>query len=141
MQGWKEPQDSDKYKWTAHVKQKMKHYGLSAQRVVRVIRKPLRIEQGLAETTVAVMQPQSTRRGENGQKTWSSEIWVMYRMVNVSQEQKNVDKMDDKMRDFLSQIAQNDKRIMIISAWRYPGKTKEGESLPDEILEEIAEVL
>ena len=31
-------------------------------------------------------------------------------------------------------------RRKIISAWRYPGRTKPGESLPEEILREIREV-
>lgn len=140
----KDPRNSEKYYWTEHAKIKMRRYGLSGQRVVRVLRSPLRTEEGIAgEETVAVMQPQTTRRGENGEKTWTAEIWVMYK---ITQKKENVatdnDALShDAMADFLEKVAQNTKQIRIISAWRYPGKTVPGESLPDEIADEIAEVI
>lgn len=141
---WKEPQNSEKYHWTGHAKMKMRRYGLSAQRVTRVIRRPLRTEEAIAgEGTIAVMQPQSTKRGEDGEKIWSSEIWVMYKIVTKKEAKKKSDDniSSDAMADFLERIAQNQKQIRIISAWRYPGKTEPGESLPEEIVEEIAEVM
>ncbi|XLQ20048.1 MAG: hypothetical protein ACKUBY_05720 [Candidatus Moraniibacteriota bacterium] len=135
---WKSPKNSDKYYWTEHVKIKMRQYGLSAQRITRVIKSPMRIEGGVTGNTVAVVQPQSTRRGENGEKTWTNEIWVMYQLKNNSS--KIDDTMDEKMKKFLMDNSQNSKQIKIISTWRYPGKTVPGEGLPEEILDEIAEV-
>lgn len=60
-----------KYFWTQHVVRKMVFYGLSPDRIKRVIRNPKRAEEGVAENTVAVMQP-----GTNKKKP--SEIWAMY---------------------------------------------------------------
>ena len=46
-------------------------YGLSADRVKRVIRTPGRVEEGIAPDTIAVMQPSANKKNP-------SEIWVMY---------------------------------------------------------------
>ncbi len=141
---WKAPKNSEKYVWTEHAKLKMRSYGLSGQRVTRVIRAPLRREEGVAgKGTIAVMQPQSTKRDADGNKTWTSEIWVMYKIEK--QKAKNSTKDDgivnEQMQQFLGSVGNNQKHMRIISAWRYPGKTEPGQSLPDEICDEIAEVL
>lgn len=60
-----------KYHWTNHVIRKMTFYGLSPDRVKRIIRNPKRVEDGIAENTVAVMQS-----GTNKNKP--SEVWTMY---------------------------------------------------------------
>lgn len=124
----------------------MRYYGLSEQRVRRVIRRPMRTEVGIATETVAVMQPQSTKRGEDGEKTWSAEIWVMYQLKDKSQKinhkkQSSTEKTAWSEQELLDEILNSGKQIRIISAWRYPGKTKKGESLPDEIMDEINEAL
>ncbi len=92
--------------WTQHIKDKMRYYNLSEQRLRRVFRHPARIEKGVAENTVAVMQVA-------GSKKHAYEIWLMYQL--------------DKQR------------IKMISAWRYPGRTKPGEKVPvpEEILAEL----
>ncbi len=107
--------------WTYHAHDKMRHYGLSEARVKRVLHSPKRVEEGVAPKTVAMMQPVSIRRIETApmkigapsrggnrpafakasagrEETWTQEIWVM---------------VQDK----------GGKR-KVISAWRYPGKTK-----------------
>src|SRR5476651_295355 len=53
----KTPKNTDKYRWTAHVSEKMHFYGLSEQKVLGVIRRPQRIETSIVENTVAVMVP------------------------------------------------------------------------------------
>ena len=63
--------NDSKYHWTNHVIRKMAFYGLSPDRVKRVIRNPKRLEEGIAENTIAVMVP-----GTNKKKP--SEIWTMY---------------------------------------------------------------
>ncbi len=60
-----------RYLWTQHVVAKMGYYSLTPDRVRRIIRNPKRVEDGVAENTVAVMQP-----GTNKKKP--SEIWTMY---------------------------------------------------------------
>lgn len=58
--------------WTKHAKAKMRYYALSEQRVRRVLNSPLRIEEGIAEGTIALMQ-------RAGSKKHPYEIWVMAR--------------------------------------------------------------
>ena len=94
---------SKKVHWTYHAKAKMAFYKLSEQRVRGVMNSPRRVEEGIAPKTVAMMQPASVktsagRLGSSKQEDWKQEIWVMIQ--------------DEKSRR------------KIISAWRYPGKTK-----------------
>lgn len=65
------PKNDEKYSWTNHVGRKMMFYALSADRVKRVMRNPKRSEKGIAEGTIAVMQPA-------GSKSHPYEVWVMY---------------------------------------------------------------
>jgi len=94
--------------WTKHSERKLKFYQLSKQRVLRTIKNPYRLEEGIAPNTIAAMQP--VRRNRKSKK-WSQEIWVMYQ----------------KSRDVLK----------IISAWRYPGKSPTRNPIPQEIIEEL----
>ncbi len=68
---FKFPKNDDKYSWTNHVGRKMMFYGLSADRVKRILRNPKRVEDGVAENTIAVM-------AEGSNKKKPSEIWAMY---------------------------------------------------------------
>lgn len=127
-----------KYFWTQHALRKMKFYQLSESRVRRVIKSPLRIEEGIAYGTIAVMQP-SSYKVRNNQKTWSQEIWVMYQIDSPkpSLDKKNKEKGKGQSRI----VSSGDKLIKIISAWRYPGKTNPGRKLPPEVINEIEEAL
>ena|SRR3989304_5617504 len=68
---FKFPKDNDKRRWTRHVKNKMLHYALSESRILRVINNPKRKEEGIAPSTVAVMQ-------RNDKSKRKEEIWVMF---------------------------------------------------------------
>lgn len=57
-------------KWTYHARGKMSYYRLSESKVRRVIKHPERIEEGIADGTIALMQPHSKGKNEH-------EIWVM----------------------------------------------------------------
>ncbi len=105
-----------KYFWTQHAKVKMAYYGLSESRIKRVLRSPVRTEEGIAPQTIACMQPASTKSKE-GVKTWSQEIWVM------------------------AQTKKKTGDVYIISAWRYPGMSKSRAPLPAEVQMEIEEAL
>ncbi len=105
---------TDNYLWTRHVYEKMKFYGLSESRVKRIIRFPKRIEEGIVENTIAVMQPAGTKK--------YSEIWVMYQI-------KPPQKRNQKPK------------IKIITAWRYPGKAPEREPIPQEIIKEVQKII
>lgn len=98
--------------WTNHSKNKMKFYGISESRVKRVLRSPKRIEEGIAENTIALMQPPSVKK-RDGKEIWTQEIWVM------------TQKRGGKLR--------------IISAWRYPGRSSNRNPIPQDILNELKE--
>lgn len=104
--------------WTTHAKFKMKYYGLSESRIKRVLRNPGRIEEGIAEGTIAMMQLGST----TSKKPY--EIWVMTSQVK-SEKSKG----------------KSEANVRIISAWKYPGRTKPGEPLPQAILREFREAI
>ncbi len=112
--------------WTQHAKAKMRYYALSEQRVRRVLKTPSRIEEGVAEGTIALMQ-------RAGSKKHPYEIWVMIQETRISADQNQRGRAPINQRE--SAITK------IISAWRYPGITKAGEPLPEEILKEFREIL
>jgi hypothetical protein len=117
---------SGRYYFTLHSEYKMREYHLSRQRVIRIIRSPQRIETGIVENTVAVMQPASTRR-TGGEETWTQELWVMYKI------HPKIKNPNGNGGDILNQP-----ELKIISAWRYPGVSPERDPIPSEILREIA---
>jgi len=100
------PKNDSKHYWTQHSVRKMLFYGLTADRVKRIIRNPKRVENGVAENTIAVMNPTGTNKKP-------TEIWTMYQ--------------------------QKGNKKIIISAWRYPGVSPVGKTIPIplDILEEL----
>ena len=118
--------------WTKHAQAKMRFYGLSEQRVRRVLNSPKRTEEGIAPNTAAMMQPASIKT-KDGKQIWSQEIWVMVQKIQKSKCKNQNDNVKIKNVGNLKTTA----KIKIISAWRYPGLTKPGEPLPEEILREM----
>ena len=98
----------EKYLWTHHARQKLRHYRLTEARIKRIIRHPMRMEEAVVEGAIACMQP-----ADGG--TYS-EIWTLYVLAGAEK---------------------NRKKIKIISAWRYPGKSPERDPIPADILREI----
>jgi hypothetical protein len=91
----------------------MRQYGLSKQKILGILYKPERIEEGIVPGTTAVMKTNKTlfhAKQITIEGAWKKpkkapgEIWMMY--------------LDSK--DYRR----------IISAWRYPGVTKPGEAIP-----------
>ena len=146
---WKIPKNTDKYYWTQHVVGKMHHYGLSEQKVLGVIRRPKRIETGIAPDTVAVMQPAGTIKydSENKKELWKQEIWVMYQLRDSGANSKNqmtnskqiLNDKKSKLQKLQDAISSN-KKLTIISAWRFPGVSSEKDPIPAEIWREIEEL-
>ena len=127
------PKNDAKYHWTNHVAGKMVYYGLSADRVKRVMRNPYRSEKGIAPDTIAVMQPGKTTAAVGGKPAvWKEEIWVMY-AEKAGPKGKG---MMDVMQNFLG------KKKVVITAWRYPGKSpiREAIPIPANILEELKSI-
>jgi hypothetical protein len=106
----------EKYLWTRHSKVKMRHYRLTESRIKRIIRHPTRLEEGVIEGAIAVMQP------AGGSKY--SEIWVMYIPIK-------------KWSGVKGQVS----GVKIITVWRYPGRAPERGPIPPEILREIKNIL
>lgn len=127
--------------WTFHVQDKMRFYKLSKARVRRVIKSPLRIEEGIAPDTVGVMQP-SSYKGVGKERTWNQEIWVMYSLHSRKSETQNTKhEVTQKKKSIVHNPLSNANSITVISAWRYPGKTSPRDELPQEIMQEIREAL
>lgn len=104
---FKIPKNDERFVWTNHSVDKMKQYQLSEQRIKSVLNTPKRKEEGVAPNTEAVMQ-------STGSVKHPTEIWVMYQ--NISPNSK--DKSQKEKSKFIIFI---NKRIRIISVWRYPG--------------------
>lgn len=104
------------YFWTEHAKYKMKQYGLSEQRVKRVIRAPFRIEEGIVKNTVAVMIPAGNFAvpKKDEKPAWKQEVWAMYQVRKS--------------------------KLRIISAWRYPGVSPKNNPIPEEIIRETSKL-
>lgn len=143
---FKAPKNCSKYHWTRHSVGKMMQYGLSAQRVIRVIRSFSRKEEGIAKNTVAVMQPLSVKIDKDGKKKWSQEIWVMYqtRKDSVSKEVQNSKIKNEKKEENILEIKPDLLKInqlKIISVWRYPGVSPKNNPVPSDILDELGDLL
>jgi hypothetical protein len=98
------------FKWTKHSEKKIKYYGLSKSRILKVIKNPFRIEEGIAPQTIAMMQPARIKKNKN-KKIWKQEIWTM--------------------------IQKDKETIKIISAWRYPGISPQTNPIPSYIIDEL----
>ena len=121
------PKNTSEFFWTRHSVFKMRQYGLSEQRIKRVIRNPKRKEEGVAKNTTALMQPVSVKT-VNGKETWKQEVWVMF--------QNKVKSKNLSPALFLKRR----EGVRIISAWRYPGVSPEKNPIPEEILRELESI-
>ena len=124
----KPPRDDNKYNWTHHTREKMQYYGIAEGRIKRIIRYPARTEEGIAPNTVAVMSPAGTKQYQ--------EIWVMYKLISKVKSQKS--KIGKKN---IENFRLPEKKIKVITAWRYPGKSPERDPIPSDVLSEIRGLL
>ena len=118
----KRPLDTDTYAWTSHAVEKMRHYGISESRVKRIVRFPTRSEEGILEGAVAAMQPAGKQ-----------EIWVMYILENPRESRAPICAGEQDPFGILKK----EKRIKVITAWRYPGVSPKRDPVPAEVLDEI----
>lgn len=112
--------NNEKYFWTKHSQYKMRHYGLSPQRIKRIIRHPARIEEAIVPNLIAAMQPAGGKK--------YSEIWTMYSLAKSNVKGPAFDK---------ASAGKQMLKVKVITAWRYPGKSPVRNPIPKEILEEI----
>ena len=115
------PKDDDKFYWTRHVADKMRYYGISESLIKRIIRYPKRLEEGVVPDTFAGMMPVGSAKRPQ-------EAWVMY--------QRKLKVKNEKLKALNA-------KIVIISAWRYPGKSpiREKIPIPQDVLGEIEAVM
>ncbi len=118
--------------WTKHAKEKMRYYRFSQKRVMRILRKPDRREEGIVLGTIAHMQVAGTKKHPG-------EVWMMYQIVKskAKNQKPTLIKQTKSINDEKPQGAS--KRIKIISAWRYPGRTPENQRpiIPEDTLENL----
>ena len=115
------PKDTNKIAWTKHSIEKMKFYGLSPQRVLRILRHPDRCQEAVAPNCIACMQTIG-----NKSKT---EIWMMYQQSTFSNQHLAGNNYKNKKK--------------IITAWRYPGISpiQDKIPIPEDILNEVNELI
>ncbi len=68
------PKNNERIYWTKHSKNKMRQYRLSEKRVLRILRKSDRKEEGIMEGTIAHMEITGTRKNP-------TEAWMMYQIL------------------------------------------------------------
>ncbi len=134
---FKLPKNNDRYQWTLHSIEKMKFYGLSEQKVLGIVKRPKRKEEGIVKNTIAVMQPVSVKMDAKGKLTWKTEIWAMYQTHKARKSKVSSLKSKEELKMQFFQKLLNPDKIKIISAWRYPGVSPEHNPIPEEILREI----
>ncbi|MFA6383370.1 MAG: hypothetical protein WCX17_03020 [Parcubacteria group bacterium] len=138
---FKIPKNTEKYEWTKHSLMKMQHYGLTAQRVLRVINNPQRVEEGVVEKTIAVMQPTSVST-KDGKRVWSSEIWAMYRLQGGTNSKFQIPNFKQITKPKIQNLKPLfTKKLKIISAWRYPGVSPKNNPIPEDIIREIEDLV
>ncbi len=130
----------ENYHWTDHVRQKMRQYGLSESRIKRVLRFPKRVEIGVAEDTVAGMQPA-------GSSKHPYEIWVMWTQKGKDKKEKGKNSphpnpLLKKERGQQGHKFTLGNQVIIISAWRYPGTSplREPPPIPDDVWEALRKI-
>ncbi len=74
MNGISIPRSDQNYYWTRHCIGKIFQYGITANKIKRIIKYPDRKEEGIAEKTIAVMRQKSKKDHNKGEE------WVMYQL-------------------------------------------------------------
>jgi len=135
------PKNTKEFYWTSHALFKMRCYGLSAQKVLGVIKRPERKEEGIVKNTIAVMQPVNPKI-QNGRKIWKQEIWVMYQTKVASRKSKVESDLTPALSLPCRQAGLKRRGgVKIISAWRYPGVSPKKNPIPSDILAEIGSLI
>ena len=138
------PKDDKNFHWTSHIKNKMLFYRISEQKIRTILKSPDRREEGIAPNTSAVMKRNDTPKRKE-------EIWVMYRQNVGSGKLDDRGLMKKKSNSSHSTSTKvhpasnpphptnQTSRLILISSWRYPGKSKEGKAIPipEDILSEL----
>ena len=130
----KKPRETERMSWTSHSLFKMQFYGLSEQRIRRVLKNPQRKEEGIIPGTVAVMQVASPTAKVK------TEIWVMYKLLSPIKVSSKSETRNPKLGPMINGSRS---KIKIITCWRYPGTSpvRQPPPIPEDILREIHQLL
>jgi len=79
------PKNNERIFWTKHAKEKMRQYQLSEKRVLCILRKPDRKEEGIAPGTIAHIQV-------TGTKKHPTEAWLMYQIEKIKNQKPSLAK-------------------------------------------------
>lgn len=137
---FKFPENTTRFTWTRHIKNKMVFYNVSSAQILRIFSTPQRREEAIAPGTIGAMRVikhnvNKTAPGQR-QKPRETELWIMYKMNAGTKGKPAKSKLEE-----LGYKRPKTTKIMMISVWRYPGRTKPGErpNIPEGIIEELAE--
>lgn len=101
----------------------------------------------------AKASPRQLSSEKSMEESWNQEIWVMYQLKtdnsrpttdnkkankNKTPFIKNIENLDKEKAKKLMKLMP--KKLVIISAWRYPGVSPKNNPIPEEILREIEEL-
>jgi len=143
---FKFPENTARFSWTRHIKNKMVFYNISGAQIMRIFTTPERREEAIAPGTIGAMR--TTKHNVNKaapgmpQKRKETELWIMYK---INDKRKTINSKQNPnivaLAHTLSKVNSLKSKVVMISAWRYPGKTKPGErpAIPQGVLEELAE--
>lgn len=145
------PENTARFSWTRHIKNKMMFYNISGAQIMRIFSTPQRREEAIAPGTIGamrVMKHNVQKKTDNKQLTTynakqkprETELWIMYK-INKQQKTNNSQRAQKAKDSLLSVVSRKLSvgRVTMISAWRYPGRTKSGErpSIPEDVIEEL----
>lgn len=106
---------------------------------MRIFSTPQRREEAIAPGTIGAMKvmKHNVNKAAVGmpQKRKETELWIMYK-INGGKVKPTKSKLEE-----LGYKRPKTAKVTMISAWRYPGRTKPGErpNIPEGLMEELAE--
>ena len=118
------------YVWTHHAHDKMRYYRLTEARIKRIIRHPIRVEEGVIEEAIACMQPASTYVNASVDKS-----------AHTNSSRQSFGKVKNNYSEIWVMYAVKQKQIIVITAWRYPGKSPERDPVPQKVLSEVRNII
>lgn len=135
---FKFPEDTARFTWTRHIKNKMVFYNVSSAQILRIFSTPQRREEAIAPGTIGAMRviKHNVNKAASGQrqKPKETELWIMYKANGSTQRKTQKSKLEE-----LGYKRPKTARVTMISVWRYPGRTKPGErpNIPEGLMEEL----
>lgn len=139
------PENTARFSWTRHIKNKMMFYNISGAQIMRIFSTPQRQEEAIAPGTIGAMrvmkhninkttdEKRLTTYGQR-QKPKETELWIMYKINSGTKGKVQKSKLEE-----LGYKRPKTAKVTMISAWRYPGRTKPGErpNIPEGVIEEL----